>query len=406
MYEINPDKQIELLRWLLSTVENQWLTRSAAVHGPANASKLNARVQGILGKAGLKAVLGLFGKTQARDLSEASQIIRAYLNLVYGETGFSGNFRLSSPDSAAPTRLEIEIASFSGFDPVRKVAQSAGEESGLVTEALWSNWFETLLPDQPLEITVKTNGAGLELITILALTENFIQGSGEELSPIAALLQLPLEPLPPGPGQTPGQGLEKEEISRPLPPFLIGMETRGTGPGGPPGKLTQPAGFSPPGVKPSENLPPGPPPAINYPAFSSAGARFEPGTGRPLFSQDPEEMARRSVEKSKAQKNLPFMSRLLLSKEARELLKQSENSSPVPVVNLALGIEFILQRLIQEEQARAPGSISYPVHIMNEGEGELKITVGARTFSSVGELPPGRIKELLQQAVDEWTAKS
>jgi hypothetical protein len=162
-------------------------------------------------------------------------------------------------------------------------------------------------------------------------------------------------------------------------------------------------------LKPTDNsdqLPPGTPPALQSQAaptwVPTNALRVNPDSGRPLFSENLDDEVKRSVERRKSQKGMTFMSRLMLSKEAQEMLKGSEDEKPVQLLSLAGGVEINLQRLLGQELVRQPGSITEPVHVVDGPDGDLQIHVGRQVYSSVGEVPPGRILELLQQAVAEW----
>ena len=414
MYDINRDKQFELLRWLFTSLDGQWLSRTAGVYGPGEASKLNGRVHNALGRTAMKAMLSLVGKSKADNLTEATEIIKTYLNLVYGERGFNGSFR-PVVRAQGQERLEIEVVRFSAMDGIKKVAQAAGERVGLAAEGLWSTWFETLLPDEQVEIAIRSNGNSPDLISVTVASESFVpllEMEEEELSPIAALLQLPLEPNQPASPPPP------QPESQNSAPYIANGNTSNPQPSaapmigaGEPGADRSRAGAlnqrlsRPP--EPNEALSQTP---VSNPAPEQSGApwvpssvlRVNPTSGRPLFAEDMEEDAKKSIEKRKAQKGLPLMSRLMLSKEAKEMIQNSGDVQPVQPFSLASGIEAILQRLINQEQIRMPGSIPVPVHVVGGPDGELQIHVGPQVYGSVGDVPPGRIKELLQQAVNEW----
>jgi len=435
--EINRDKQFELLRWLLTSLDGQWLSKAAAVYGPAEASKLNGRVRSNLGRTEMKAMLSLLGKNRATNLSEAAEIVQAYLTIAYGERNFAGTFHPVRRDGQL-ARLQIEVSRFSALDTNKKAAQAGGERIEILSEIFWRAWFETLLPDEPIEISVQTGATGIDLIT---LTTAEALAEAEELSPIAAALQIPLEQSIPAPAQSlplpfnqPTPVSEKPEGY----PFTAGYLYRPDLEPAPIGynELTQPPlpqsalppdappilGATEPGAERNtggslnqrlsrlqrteakpEMLPPDAPPSLQnqeeVSAVPSRVLKLDPASGRPLFQGNIDEEVKRSVEKRKiTQKSLPLMARLMLSKEARELMQQNVDEKPLAGLSLAIGVEANLQRLIMED-----GTVREPAHVMDGSEGELQIVVGVRTYGSVGEVPPGRIRELLEQAVEEWT---
>lgn len=443
--EISRDKQFELLRWLLTAQDSQWLSKMAAAYGPAEAVKLDGRVRSTLGRTEMKAMLALLNKSRAANLNEAAEIVQAYLGIAYGERGFVGTFR-PVQDSGQQARLGVEVARFTALDTVKKAAQASHERSELVSQTCWTAWFETLLPEAQIAVSVQTGPNATELIVVTATTASFGLTDAEELSPIAAALQIPLEHSIPAPisNQITPPPDQPTAVTAPPPsakpegyPFTSGYVYRpdaepapinsdGSGMSLPQAILPPDAppiiGANAPGVEPitggslnqrlsrlqktepaPEMLPPDVPPALQNQAETSAVPfsvlRLDPASGRPLFQGNLDEEVKRSVEKRKiTQKSLPLMSRLMLSKEARELMQQNVDEKPLAGLSLPIGVEANLQRLIIQD-----GSLREAVHVMDGPDGELQIVVGPRTYGSVGEVPEGRVRELLQQAVEEWT---
>ncbi|MEI6044229.1 MAG: hypothetical protein WCS37_07540 [Chloroflexota bacterium] len=441
MYEIHRDKQIELLRWLLTTLDGQWLSKIAAVSGPSEASKLNGRVHSTLGRTEMKAMLALLGKNQAENLGQAADILKTYLSIAYGERGFSGIFRPVVKTGEGQERLEIELRRFTALDAIRKVAQAAGEPVGLATEGLWSAWFETLLPQEQVEVNLRSDGVTPDLVVITTASAHFIAAITEDFSPIASVLQIPLEQI-----ESPAASSSSAPVSQPTPtewpsaaekpsgfPFTQSYtyrpevasnsysslpETSHPPEAPPTPEIAKPVSNAPElGLdrkagtlnqrlsrlqKPTDSSEIPPAGSLAPPPVPTNTLRVNLDSGRPLFSEDLEADVKRSVERRKAQKGLPLISRIMLSKEAKEMLKESGDEKPIQPFSLASGIEMILQRLINQELARQPGSITEPVHVVNGPEGFLQIHVGVRVYESVGEVPPGHILDLLQQAVAEW----
>ncbi len=451
MYEINRDKQLELLRWLLTAQDAQWLAKTAAVYNPVEASRLNGRVRSTMGRTEMKAILTLVGKNKADNLSDAAQIVQTWLALAYGERGFSGTFR-PIQNNAGMSRLEIEVLRFTALDAAKKLAQSSGERPGLVAESFWSAWFETLLPDEQVEISVRSGANNTDIITVAMASANLEEPPVEELSPIAAALQIPFDPVnnssdsfaasssaptpnnaTPAPNPNIPQnypftsgyvykpGVEPAAIGYsgpvemplsalpPSPPLESKPTMSGSDAGADrrnAGSLNQRLARKTPPVS-ADKLPPDAPPALqnqeSKPPVPAAALRLDPETGRPLFSEDYDETAKRNIEKRKAQqKGLPLVSRLMLSKEAKELMQQGGEVVPIQPFSLTGGIESIFQRLIMDENNRQPNSITTPAHVVDGPEGDLQIHVGTQVYGSVDEVPPGRIRELLQEAVARW----
>lgn len=218
MYQINEDKQLEILRWLLGAQEGQWLVRAAAVYGAPESLKLSGKVRVAQAKAEMKAMLTLVGKAKAEDLADAAKILETFLLMVYGERGWSGTLRVMATEATnnGTGRLEIEAVRCPPIDNAKKVGQAAPEALASLCDAVWSSWFEVLLPDYELYVAVQlagTNGRTVDLFNVTAYDPTFIATmpvmpvmsmrdtsatapvSAPASSPIAELLQIPLEPL-------------------------------------------------------------------------------------------------------------------------------------------------------------------------------------------------------------------
>ena len=110
-----------------------------------------------------------------------------------------------------------------------------------------------------------------------------------------------------------------------------------------------------------------------------------------------------AVQSSK-KKNFNLISRVMLSKEAQEMLKKSaENPTPtLQPMTLASNLDAILQRLLIAENKKRPGTINQAVRFSNTPYGDLQIQVGPHYYGTIDEVPPGLVKELLQQVIVIW----
>ncbi|MBU0490970.1 MAG: hypothetical protein KKA73_09735 [Chloroflexi bacterium] len=85
-----------------------------------------------------------------------------------------------------------------------------------------------------------------------------------------------------------------------------------------------------------------------------------------------------------------------VTRRVKAAARQATN--PLAASTLAEGIEVILQDLIQREAEHLQGVI----HVEPTPEGGVKIKVADDFYFSVAEVPEGRAKQLLQQAVRAW----
>lgn len=75
-----------------------------------------------------------------------------------------------------------------------------------------------------------------------------------------------------------------------------------------------------------------------------------------------------------------------------------QSLNPLAAPTLADGIEIILQDLIRREAE----PLHQAIHVESTESGGVRILVGDRIYFSVSEMPEGRVKGLLQQAVQHW----
>ena len=452
MYEIDQSKGIEVLRWLMYSWDSQWLSRTGAVYGPAEASKINSRVRSAFGKVEMRTLLALLGKKQADGLADAAEMLKAYFGLVFGPRGFEGQIK---PVEAGPTgspRLQVEVKRLMPFDALKKAAQAAGESPATACELLWTGWMETLLPEAHIQVTLRSAG-GLDLYQIDSLGESFSPAltapapnpfqvaptpvppvtvspvvPAEELSPIAAALQIPLEQVtPPAPLDPYGAG----PASYSPPPSTTGLTKIGeNGSSGGGGRISLSgnegslAGLPTPSfdslpLPPFDSAPPSQPPppiqaaspyhdaratqpdlAFNRPI--PPGLAIDPTTGRPLFSSNPDEEARANTSRAKV-RNMPFMSRMMMSKQAREMVSKSADDPAPPAISVAGSIDLILQRRLQELRANRPGLFPEVLRVIGGPDGDLQIINGSQIYGGVDEIPPGPIQDIIRQSVQEWS---
>ncbi len=471
MYQIDPTKQTEILRWLMYAWDGQWLGRTAAVYGPAEASKINSKVRSAFGKIEMKALLALVGKKQAANLADAAELLKTYFELAYGERGFAGHFL---PVEAAPggnARLQIEVRKLTPFDALKKVAQAAGEDPAAICEMLWTTWLETLLPEADLQVTLRPNStAGGDLYQIDNLNEQFsptaalasaslFEPDYSRLTPasppspvpvgpaipatppadenhIASVLQIPLDQIAPafdpyasGPASfqvplAPGPINGSHQLHNPVPVPEVSPRKGGrvdlssladtsaipNPPFGSAGNALPSPDFSLATTTPAPSAGPNTIPVPDFdwnqsgtaPApLSVPGLNIDSSTGRPLFSSDAEQDAKQKYSREKP-KNMPLLSRMMMSKQAKEML--STSSTPAPrTLSVATSIDLILQRLLTEQRPVRPGVFPAVLRVVGGPQGELQIFVGTQIFYGVDEIPAGPVRDVLSQAVQEWS---
>ncbi len=421
MYELKGNKPIELLRWLLSTIEGQWLMKTSAAYGPGEAIKLSSKVRSAFGKTEMKAMLALIGKSKADDLADSIEIVQTYLTLVYGERGWVGSFRQTGGNNGGVGRVEIEVVKCGALDNLKKAA-SGGEGLALACEMMWNSWFEVLLPEWQIEVTSQfagTNGRTSDLYTVSCFPQDFevevpmlesqpapVQAPPTPMSPVAAALQMVEEP--------PAQPINMDYTSytppvQAAPPVQNNPWPPATQPSTSLAPIA-PANIVPQGGSLAERMankrasqtpeqpqliaePPAPPPP---PAL-----RYDLKSGQALYAKDYDKEAKESVERTERKRN-KIMQKLFISKEARQLMEVGNEKPLTPEFSLAAGIESILQQLITQENTLLPGVINEQVHVVSGADGDLQIHVGTKVYSAVGDVPPGRIRELLQTAVERW----
>jgi hypothetical protein len=420
--QINPERQFDILRWLVAAQEGQWLVRTAAAYGAVESLKLYGKVRSTQAKSEMKAILTLLGKTKADNLADASQILAEFLRAVYGERGWAGTFKTTAGEASnnGTARVEIEVNRFIALDNAKKVGQGSPEALALMFDTLWSSWFEALLPDADLHVTTQLAGSGgriTDLFIVSAYDPNLamtmpiatpankptspdmpyayepVPSPPAASSPIAELLQIPLEQIVP----------PKIEPAPVADPYGLSPSTSTSTPP----ESVRPASRLQQAMQKKQGDAPSAPASPAQPAIDplTAPHPVEPSTKpnnlSPLFQTDLDKQARDSVDRSK-RKNPAIMQKLFLSKQARDMLAESADNPGQEALSIAGGIETILQRLIAQELAVRPGSITVGVHILSLPSGGIQIRVGDRMYEAVSDVPPGRIRELLEQAVAEF----
>jgi hypothetical protein len=358
------------------------------------------------------------GKNKSDNLADAVEIIKTFLQLAYGEKGFIGQFK----NGQSANRIEIEISKWTLLDNLKKAAGGATESLSLTTELLWSSWFETLLPNTQIEVSGQFAGSGgrnTDWFSVVCFSEEEghwlpanepappavipvaapVAPPPVEISPIAAALQIPLVE----------KTTESTDYTSYTPPTHAFNIPRPPTPE-PSASVTLPAPATPPApvggslsqrlASKRQNETPTVEPVAPTPEAAPL-IRYDNKTAKPLFTEDVDKKVKENVERSELKRN-KLMQKLFISKEARELLEKGASQEAVPEFSLAQGIENVLQQLIIRENNLIPDSIPETVHVVAGPDGELQIQVGNRIYSAISEVPESRVKQLLQQAVQEW----
>lgn len=432
MYTIDPQKQTEVLRWLMYAWDGQWQARALALYGPVEAARLSARVRSAFGKAEMKALLALVGKDHAASLADAAELLETYFNFIWGEGGFQGRFLPLETSANGMSRLTVQVKKMTALESLKKAAQAAGEDPSLPCEMLWDAWLETLLPDRPIQVTARLgedydqfqiDNLGETPTNPVAFPGQFTAApeSGQtaaepampdeadfETSPIAAALQIPLERVAPGTTgglttpSTPNDPYARGPASYSPPPGAPTTQEnrlRRGGTGGLTGRLQQKAeNAQPPETANPPAWNPAPPPGPG--GVNAPPPPVDPNTGRPLYSVDPEEEAKARVLRSR---NLPLMSRLFMSKEARELYDRGKDEPLVQLSSIAEKVDLILQRRLTQARAAYPGQFLEQVRVSGGPEGALQILVGQQRYQSIDQVPNGPVLDLIKQSIEEWS---
>ncbi|MDB5081271.1 MAG: hypothetical protein JWP00_3195 [Chloroflexi bacterium] len=456
MYTIDPRKQTEVLRWLMSALDSQWQARTLALYGPVETARLSTRVRSAFGKVEMKALLALVNKERAANLADAVELLETFFTFVWGERGYQGRFLPLDTVSSGMTRLTIHVQRMTALDSLKKAAQAAGEDPALPCEMLWSAWFETLLPDQQIQVTARLS-EGYDEFQIDMLDETLLNppafpaafsaipevrtpaaalpdDADFENSPIAAALQIPIEqvaraaangdlaataslndPYASGPASyspppvttgaannspVPSQNniLSSQQRSGTAEPGAHENLSRRGGTGGLTSRLQQKAESAHPstpestGQTPAWNTTPPGPPVLPPQA--------DPQTGRPLYSGDPEEEARSRVLRSKS---LPLMSRLFMTKAGRELYERGRDEPLVQLSTIAEKVDLVLQRRMAHAREVYPGQFPDQVRVIGGPDGALQIMVGNQRYQSLDQVPAGPVLDIIKQSVEEWS---
>jgi hypothetical protein len=424
LYDIKPEKQLELLRWMLSSQEAQWLLKVSAAMGPGESVKLSGKVRSALGRVEMKAMLALLNKHKADNLADAVEVLKSYLKVGYGDRGWSGFIRQPTQE-----RAEFEITRWVTLENLRKATSGSPEALALAAEMMWSNWFEVLLPESQVEVTVQlagTAGRESDLFTVTCFTDE------PDISPV-----IEIEPVTPTPAPMDNPVAaalsiplgEESLTASPAAPidytsYVPPVQTRNT----PTVQETVPTSWPTANPAPIPTPPVSPPVVVGgtlaqrmaskraaetnaHPVPETTASvneetpppiiRLDSKTARPLFTEDMEQQVKDNISRGQMRKNKIFQ-KLMISREGRKLIEEGADKPTIPEFNLAAGIEEILQRLILRENARNPGSIPDVLHVISEPDGELVIQVDKKIYKSLTDIPDGPVRELIEDAIAMW----
>lgn len=162
MYEINPERQLELLKKLLFAWDAQWFLKSAAAFGPDEALKLNARTRTAFGRLEMKAMLALLGKNQAANLADALEVIQTYHVLAFSHNPIlSGANLIGNETTGGRGKAWLGLARCAVLDNAKRAALplNPSENHCIYCQMLWQTWLENLLPDAQIEAVFEDNHA-------------------------------------------------------------------------------------------------------------------------------------------------------------------------------------------------------------------------------------------------------
>lgn len=401
MYEINQERQLELLKRLLFAWDAQWFLKSAAAFGPDEALKVNARTRTAFGRLEMKAMLALLGKNQAIDLADALDIIQTYHALAFSHNPIlSGANLVGNESTDGRSKAWLGLARCAVLDNAKRAAlpPTPSENPCIYCQMLCQTWLENLLPNAQIVAVFEDDYAPHSPhgdLTIFC----FKAGVTVTAQPSLAPDYIPTTPT----------ALSYPPLSQPAAPLIGSSEIANNRPTTQQGGLRQRLEQTRPARPPLPDVYTPPVETSNRGEAVPAGQRLvpdlriDPLTGRPLFAGGMEQEIEAAVQSSK-KKNFNLISRVMLSKEAQEMLKKSaENPTPtLQPMTLASNLDAILQRLLIAENKKRPGTINQAVRFSNTPYGDLQIQVGPHYYGTIDEVPPGLVKELLQQVIVIW----
>ncbi len=419
MYEINPERQLELLKRLLFAWDAQWFLKSAAAFGPDEALKVNSRTRTAFGRLEMKAMLALLGKNQATNLADALDIIQTYHALAFSHNPIlSGANLIGNESTVGRNKAWLGLARCAVLDNAKRAALplNPSENHCIYCQMLWQTWLENLLPDAQIEAVFEDDHAPLSPhgdLTVYC----FKPGESVTAQPSPNPDYAPITPTPTQPPvqtsyaayQPPTPSDYPPPANQTAAPLIGGSEVGNNRPAPQHGSLRQRLGQTrpTPPLQPDIYTPPAQISSLSeaLPPIQALvpDLRIDPLTGRTLFTGGMEQEIEAGVRSSK-KKNFNLISRVMLSREAQEMLKKSaENPTPtLQPMTLASNLDTILQRLLIAENKKHPGTINQAVRFSNTPYGDLQIQVGPHNYSSIDEVPAGRVKELLQQVIATW----
>lgn len=154
-YELTDAAQADMLRRLALYWDGQWFLKTVEEFGLDAGLRINARVRASFGKIEMRSILKALRKKQADDLSDALDILKAYLQVFMGSR-LRATFSLLSKDKAV-----VNVTHCPAFEGGKRAALERIDQSCVACEGLWPTWLTSLLPSQDIQLEVaQTQGRG------------------------------------------------------------------------------------------------------------------------------------------------------------------------------------------------------------------------------------------------------
>jgi len=167
-YEIPPDVKARLLALLAMAWDGQWFLKVYDEYGWEAAVRLNARVRAAFGRIEMRRMLRALGKPVADGLEDAAQIIHLYFREVLA-AGFDAEIAVNDDH-----RVEIFVTRCAALSGSRRANLERHDQSCIACQGLWEAYFEVLLPDTPVEVSIEEKmgcGAPRCHVRVLSLGE-------------------------------------------------------------------------------------------------------------------------------------------------------------------------------------------------------------------------------------------